>query len=149
MKHTRILTALLGTLFVASLAQAKEQKFTCMQFTPKAQTGYILEEATIDVSTLKLHIQNLGTGILTEQGDGTANHSIEIESLDLMPSTDENAQAKSAEWKDATAYLLPANGDKTQVLYVKPMASAKDFKARMKITSGNQTKNIIMNCWFI
>lgn len=126
----------------------------CFQVSPKASHGYIIDSALIsaDANKPSVILQNLGIGLLTEQGDGTSSDEVFASESELLPN--ENYRAQSAQWKDAVPFLLPmpAANPKTYVLYVKPEGfngkKEQEFRARLKVTEGEDgdEKNFTLSC---
>jgi hypothetical protein len=151
MKSLLILSLVVAVSNLASAADSQE--IYCNQSSPATAHGYIVESATISLvgERAQIQVDTLGVGLLTEDGDGTANNS----TLDLSNaalSEDSSVQAKSPQWKNAASFLLPVSDASSKyVLYIEREAFAgkSDFSARLKINQGQKESNYILRCNYL
>lgn len=141
----------LGLLFAAIQVQAAGAKVYCLQVSPSAAQGYIIEEMLLEVSSGKpvVETNSFGVGILGPQGDGTvSNRYIELASSRVA--ADPSLQAKSADWKNAVPFPWIYKNGQIAILYIQPEAfkSAKEFAARIKEVNrqGKETKSVNLRC---
>ncbi|MGK5085656.1 hypothetical protein WDW37_20395 [Bdellovibrionota bacterium FG-1] len=143
------LTATFSGLTLASEGVSK--KVYCSQQSPKAVHGYIIEEAVLrstNRTKWELQLAALGTGLLTEQGDGTASSGyLYTGNEPLLPNPE--FRAHSAQWRNALPFVIPVKADKGEfVLYVQPESFSKtaDFTVRLKVTRAAGESNFLLSC---
>ncbi len=147
-----LLVASMLSICTASMGFAAEttKQFACMQQKPDRQYGYVIEEGTLKAGRgYAAQITGFGTGLLTSEGDGTANQGYLYNDGELLlPAAAE--RARSAQWKNAIPFVIPVpNTEDAFVLYVMPehfKPSRSEYYARLKVTRAGRELNYSLMC---
>ena len=132
--------------------KVKTNSLFCMQTVPSTVWGYIIDDAEVELSSEnpRIKINNMGTGIINQEGDGTVSETLISPSEFQEP--DYREQAKSKEWKDAIPFVLEPNEktDKKYVLYIEQKGfvgpQKENFAGRLKVSEGKKVKSYTMYC---